>query len=391
MTIQAGQLPEEVWFVPHATSQVAQKIKFQYLIYLQITFIPTGCTDNIHSYNVNLICLSSVFQALFSVDQDTYYAARYRSFAKYYNDKTGAWVNLNRFPRLPHKEGSNADSLVVVKGQLYVARGMEATDNPSQVTWPQFLTLDVQKNKWCTLAPMTQRRNKYSLVGLDGHIYAIGGWGEGEDSRVCEVYSISENQWRMIAPLPCISIMWPSSAVAFRGCIFVYAQVRQESQRCAVMKYDPVRNSWAVLKVYRAPINGNIESPVFSGLVVHDGKLYISQQNGNGSAVQVFEVVINHDYAVGEPQSTRATTGDVERQDLIPDGFRQKAFRIKQSVYIICRGYCYKTHITVSDEQEDPVNLEEWKWLEDQGDYEWNLPCAQAHVIKFTFDKAVWK
>ena len=38
MTIQAGQLPEEVWWVPLATSQVAQKSKFLHLIYLQITF-----------------------------------------------------------------------------------------------------------------------------------------------------------------------------------------------------------------------------------------------------------------------------------------------------------------------------------------------------------------
>ena len=37
MTIQAGQLPEEVWWVPYATSQVAQKSKFQQLFYLQIT------------------------------------------------------------------------------------------------------------------------------------------------------------------------------------------------------------------------------------------------------------------------------------------------------------------------------------------------------------------
>ena len=31
----SGKLPEEVWCVPHATLQVAQKSKFQYLIYLQ--------------------------------------------------------------------------------------------------------------------------------------------------------------------------------------------------------------------------------------------------------------------------------------------------------------------------------------------------------------------
>ena len=42
MSIQAGQLPEEVWWIPHAMSQVAQKSKFQYLIYPQITFMPTG-------------------------------------------------------------------------------------------------------------------------------------------------------------------------------------------------------------------------------------------------------------------------------------------------------------------------------------------------------------
>ena len=34
---QLATLPEKVWWVPQATSQVAQKGKFQHLIYLQIT------------------------------------------------------------------------------------------------------------------------------------------------------------------------------------------------------------------------------------------------------------------------------------------------------------------------------------------------------------------
>ena len=61
MTIQAGQLPEVVWWVPHATSQVAQKSKFPYLIYLQIANLEARftfkiCTcDGAHRTNGNLV------------------------------------------------------------------------------------------------------------------------------------------------------------------------------------------------------------------------------------------------------------------------------------------------------------------------------------------------
>ena len=59
MTIQAGQLPEEVWWVPHATLQVAQKGKFQYLIYLQITIsLSVSCLSRVDSNHAHILVIA---------------------------------------------------------------------------------------------------------------------------------------------------------------------------------------------------------------------------------------------------------------------------------------------------------------------------------------------
>ena len=53
---QAGQLPEEVWWIPHATSQVAQKVSSSINLSANCCYTD-WMTENIHSYMNLLLCI----------------------------------------------------------------------------------------------------------------------------------------------------------------------------------------------------------------------------------------------------------------------------------------------------------------------------------------------
>lgn len=57
---------------------------------------------------------------------------------------------------------------------------------------------DPHQNSWESLAEMQQKRCLFSVVVLDGKIYAIGGHCDAEGIDSVERYCPTENSWRYV-------------------------------------------------------------------------------------------------------------------------------------------------------------------------------------------------
>ncbi|XP_072020372.1 kelch-like protein 38 [Amphiura filiformis] len=324
---------------------------------------------------------------------------------KQHGHRTKSWKPLEQF--LPIMPDGNCrqcinlfDSCVDANHQLYVARHWESRDSHMHAT-PNFVSLDVGNKSWKSLAPMTHRRGRCCLVPLGDHIYAIGGFGVEyqESMKKCEVYSIKEDVWREITPMPCpVYRVWPNSAVAFEGKILVFGDGFN------LMMYDPISNTWHALRKYafkpnihnlplehkkylracHGPLRTDQELylPCVSGLVVQDGKCYRAV-GGGSHAFSVHEVIIDHN-------NMNCTSGDDQREDqdaiyvsFLPDMprmFCMLAFCIGQDMYVQCGGGYHKQDVKV------PAR----GWLEGRPNI-WRLCERTACVTTLTFDTAVLK
>ncbi|XP_072020319.1 kelch-like protein 15 [Amphiura filiformis] len=305
----------------------------------------------------------------------------------FFDNKENCWKNLSKYPKLPRKGCTNrADSCVVANHRLYVARGCTSGIQSGHLHGiPNFVSLDVVNKRWKSLAPMTQRRGRCCLVPLgDDHIYAIGGvcGAEDDSKKKCEVYSIREDRWHEISPMPHpVCRVWPNSAVAYEGKILVYgeSEPRNGTDNSVIlhfnmMMYDPAINIWFHLANY----NYTSQGPHGTGLVVQNGKCY-RVMGGSHQTFILHEVIIDHN----NMSCTSDHAAQMQLQDTtrIPIMLSARAFHIDQNMYVLCGGGYHKQDI------EGPAA----DWLETQLP---RLCCTPVQMFAecdttFTFDKAL--
>jgi len=97
-----------------------------------------------------------------------------------------------------------------------------------------------QSDAWLTRAPMPTARDALAAVGLNGKIYAIGGYGNGFLNTV-EVYDPSSNSWGAAASMP--TARNSLAAVALNGKIYAIGGYGNGFLN-TVEVYDPSSNSW---------------------------------------------------------------------------------------------------------------------------------------------------
>uniref|UniRef100_A0A671MT75 Kelch-like protein 33 n=1 Tax=Sinocyclocheilus anshuiensis TaxID=1608454 RepID=A0A671MT75_9TELE len=143
-------------------------------------------------------------------------------------------------PRFSHGVG-------VMRGKLYVVGGRLI-----------YLTLyDPIQNTWQKLTDMHERRGSFTLVVLNGKIYAIGGERDSEvNMQTVEVYCPNTNSWRTLG-----------------DCLYVAGGVSCDADghlvdQLACEFYDPVANSWSAIIPFPVPHVG-------SASAVLEGKVYV--------------------------------------------------------------------------------------------------------------------
>ncbi|KAM9854840.1 kelch repeat and BTB domain-containing protein 13 [Aulostomus maculatus] len=114
-----------------------------------------------------------------------------------YLDETGNdWKTLTD---LPLEASTSMAGVTVLDNKLYIVGGVQGVHK--QVVDSCFC-YSVEGNSWIKIAGPAQLRFNLSLVGVDGHLYAIGGEYERTVMSSVETYNIETGGWSFAAHLP---------------------------------------------------------------------------------------------------------------------------------------------------------------------------------------------
>jgi N-acetylneuraminic acid mutarotase len=107
---------------------------------------------------------------------------------------------------------------------------------------------DDVNDQWGAVASMSCQRNNMGVGVLDGHLYAVGGYGyqTGPLSSV-ERYDEGKNQWETVASM---NIARGGLGVgSLGGCLYAVGGFSgtTQSQSSSVERYDKEKNQWEVV------------------------------------------------------------------------------------------------------------------------------------------------
>ncbi|XP_054609387.1 kelch-like protein 33 [Dunckerocampus dactyliophorus] len=150
--------------------------------------------------------------------------------------KAMEWRQLGEMPepsRFRHE-------VAVLKGQLYVFGGKKYYGTGD--TLHCVYRYNPLENSWHRMADMTQKRNSFSAVVIDGSIYAIGGHCDPEYIESVECFSPAANSWSLTCPLDLT--LGGHVAKVLQGQIFISGGLNSDYPCLAsLFVYHPERGS----------------------------------------------------------------------------------------------------------------------------------------------------
>jgi N-acetylneuraminic acid mutarotase len=172
-----------------------------------------------------------------------------------------------------------------VDGRIYALGGFDSQGLSTQVQ-----AYDPTTNTWSTLAPLPTVR--YSLAAVttpDGRVFALGGFDNSGDSlNSVEVFDPRSNSWSTAAPLP-EGLGGLAAAVGPDGRIYVFGGATETDFGNAVYVYDPERNIWSIDTAMPAAEYG------MAAVTGTDGRIYVfgGYNGGNLNRVDFFDPASN--------------------------------------------------------------------------------------------------
>lgn len=155
----------------------------------------------------------------------------------YLDEAANSWRVLTD---LPLEASTSLAGVTVLGNKLYVIGGVHGVRK--EVVDVSFC-YDVRNNSWTEIASPSQLRYNFSLIGLDGHLYAIGGEYQRVTMSSVERYDVNTNKWEFVAHLP-----RPGAGVACTqamGKIFVCLWKPMETTE--IYEYVPKKNKWQLV------------------------------------------------------------------------------------------------------------------------------------------------
>jgi len=114
-----------------------------------------------------------------------------------YDLMTGAETCLRDTP-----VGMYSPCVAVVDNFLYVCGGKyDSTDN-NEIATARCHRYDPRFDVWFELMSMNEARKDFAMAEFDGHLYAIAGQDENIVMHTSERFSIAENEWTSVSPIP---------------------------------------------------------------------------------------------------------------------------------------------------------------------------------------------
>uniref|UniRef100_A0A2C9MAJ6 BTB domain-containing protein n=2 Tax=Biomphalaria glabrata TaxID=6526 RepID=A0A2C9MAJ6_BIOGL len=181
--------------------------------------------------------------------------------------KTGEVIHICKLPQSLYTPGvaSTGDNQIYLAGgaiRKINYRGSITTEGVSNNVY----VFDQSEATWQPKAKMQMSRSQFSLIIVDGHVYAIGGQDGSEILMTVEKYDAPTNTWTMVHSLP--RPLRFMTGVSYKGKLYIFGGETKTEVSNGALRYDPQEDTWTELPPMKTP-------RVLAGSVVFKDKIYI--------------------------------------------------------------------------------------------------------------------
>lgn len=155
----------------------------------------------------------------------------------YLDESVNQWKVLTD---LPLKASSSMAGVAVLDNQLYIIGGVQG---PHKQVVDSCFCYSVNTNSWTNISSLSQPRYNFSLIGVEGRLYAIGGEYERILMSSVEIYDVISARWEFAANLPQPAAR-PACTTAMNR-IFVCLWKPMETTQ--IYEYIPRKNEWQLV------------------------------------------------------------------------------------------------------------------------------------------------
>lgn len=181
----------------------------------------------------------------------------------YLDEKPGIWKYLTD---LPTEASTSMAGVAVVDNRLYIIGGVRGV---SKETVDLSFCYNTETNTWSVFDGPQQSRYDFTLVGHDGHLYAIGGEFDKRIMSSVEVCDVSTGAWKFCKHAP-RSVAAAASAVARRR---IFVCFWKPPDTTDIYEYAPKNDEWMLVTTMVKPQSyGHC-------MVAHGDNLYV-MRNG---------------------------------------------------------------------------------------------------------------
>ncbi|CAL1591957.1 unnamed protein product [Knipowitschia caucasica] len=155
----------------------------------------------------------------------------------YLDENVNSWKVLTD---LPLAASTSLAGVTVLDNILFIVGGVQGLHKEAVEA---SFCFDVAKNTWSEIASPNQLRYNFSLIGLDGQLFAIGGEYHRVAISSVEIYNVQKNTWSLAAHLP-----RPGAGIACTkalGRLFVCLWKPMETSE--IYEYIPSKDHWRIV------------------------------------------------------------------------------------------------------------------------------------------------
>ncbi|XP_067100822.1 kelch repeat and BTB domain-containing protein 13 [Osmerus mordax] len=161
----------------------------------------------------------------------------------YLDEEEGEWKPLTDLPTLC---STSMAGVTVLDNRLYIVGGVYGYGKD---TVDCSFCYDPEKGAWCMLPGPQQPRFDFTLLGLEGRLYAVGGEHKKRTISSAEAYDVVGGEWTFIrhAPRPVASA---ACAVARRRMFVCFWKPPETTD---IYEYIPARDEWTLVTTMIKP------------------------------------------------------------------------------------------------------------------------------------------
>ena len=151
--------------------------------------------------------------------------------------------------------------------------------------------LDVEKNEWRTVAPMSMRRSGLRVASVGGYLFAVGGFS-ALDTKALDVvdrYDPMTDSWRLVAPMN--SARRSFAVAVLNGYLYAMGGINGGTYYDSVERYCPRSNKWVFIQRMsverRAVCAAGLDNHIYAaGICVWCVCMYVWREKYSSAHVQ---------------------------------------------------------------------------------------------------------